>query len=410
MKIGGYKDNVSSAQDIDLTPVQDTSDKPVVNEPIVNEPVAAEPVVNEPVVNSPEIQDTSNEIQQTGQFDDKPVINEPAVSAVEDKSSLKTTSEPVVDNLNKPVVKDTPVEISDEQHLKYLSEKLGREVKSFDELTKTEANTLDTDPYLKKLAEWRDKTGRPIEDWIKFQKDYTTVPDIDVAREFLQVEFPELSAEDIELEISQKFLTSEDDLDRDIAIKNLELKKYVSKGRKELSKLVSDLGEANPANLTPEVKQDLEIAKEYKALIAKNEVDDKSYYDNIVSKASELKTIKLQLADDVALDFKLPENYSNEIVKTVQQAPHWKNADGSWNHEAIVRDAVVVQNMDKMLRLAYEQGKNSGADSIIQEAKNTTLGKQNSNDSAIVQGNKGAQIEGLENYLGNKGMKIIRGI
>jgi len=405
MKTGGYRDNSNSSMDIDLSgEVQDTSGEAPAPDAVA---AAAE---SEP--STPVIQDTSAEIQETGQFDVPPTVTETALNADEDKRSLNTDSEPVANELNelsKPVVDNAPVEISEELHLKYLSEKLGREVTGFDELIKTESNPLDSDPYLKELAEWRDKTGRPIEDWIKFQKDYTTVSDADIAREFLQIEFPELTQDEIELEVSQKFLSSEDDFDNEIAIKNLELKKYASRGRKELNKLVSDLGNPNPANLTPEHQQDLAIAKEYKELKAQSVVDNKAYNETIANSAAELKTIKLNLAENVSLDYRLPDNYSGEIVKMIQEAPHWKNEDGSWNHQAIVKDAAIVQNMDKMLQLAYEQGRSSGADTVVRETKNITLDKRGSNESAIPQGNSGVQIEGLDNYLGNKGMKIIRG-
>jgi hypothetical protein len=405
MKTGGYRDNSNSSMDIDLSgEVQDTSGEAPAPDAVA---AAAE---SEP--STPVIQDTSAEIQETGQFDVPPTVTETALNADEDKRSLNTDSEPVTNELNelsKPVVDNAPVEISEELHLKYLSEKLGREVTGFDELIKTESNPLDSDPYLKELAEWRDKTGRPIEDWIKFQKDYTTVSDADIAREFLQIEFPELTQDEIELEVSQKFLSSEDDFDNEIAIKNLELKKYASRGRKELNKLVSDLGNPNPANLTPEHQQDLAIAKEYKELKAQSVVDNKAYNETIANSAAELKTIKLNLAENVSLDYRLPDNYSGEIVKMIQEAPHWKNEDGSWNHQAIVKDAAIVQNMDKMLQLAYEQGRSSGADTVVRETKNITLDKRGSNESAIPQGNSGVQIEGLDNYLGNKGMKIIRG-
>jgi len=405
MKTGGYRDNSNSSMDIDLSgEVQDTSGEAPAPDAVA---AAAE---SEP--STPVIQDTSAEIQETGQFDVPPTVTETALNADEDKRSLNTDSEPVTNELNelsKPVVDNAPVEISEELHLKYLSEKLGREVTGFDELIKTESNPLDSDPYLKELAEWRDKTGRPIEDWIKFQKDYTTVSDADIAREFLQIEFPELTQDEIELEVSQKFLSSEDDFDNEIAIKNLELKKYASRGRKELNKLVSDLGNPNPANLTPEHQQDLAIAKEYKELKAQSVVDNKAYNETIANSAAELKTIKLNLAENVSLDYRLPDNYSGEIVKMIQEAPHWKNEDGSWNHQAIVKDAAIVQNMDKMLQLAYEQGRSSGADTVVRETKNITLDKRGSNESALPQGNSGVQIEGLDNYLGNKGMKIIRG-
>ena len=410
MKVGGYKNN-PNASDIDLSEKVQNTEPAVTTEPVTDtKPVVEPAVTKEEAPTAPEIQDTSKEIQETGQFDDKKIKAE-TVEKTEEDSSLNTqqTTEPVVEPVvEEKVETDVKVEISDEQHLKYLSEKLGREVKSLDDLTKTE-NPLDSDPYLKELAAWREKTGRPIEDWVKFQKDYAKVPDIDVAREFLQLEYPELTPDQIDLELNHKYLASEEDLDTDVALKNLELKKLASKGRKELTKLVSDLGTLKTDNLAPEVKQDLEIAKQYKNLVKQNEAETAVYNQKISSKASELKSIKMDLAEGVSLDFKLPEGSSKKLVNTVQEAPHWKNADGSWNHDAIVKDAAIIANFDTMLKLAYEQGKNSGAEDIIKEANNTTLENRTQSSSALPQGEKGVQVEGLDNYLGKKGMRIIRG-
>lgn len=411
MKIGGYKNNPNSNQEIDLSGgVQDTA----AGAGEVEKPnVEAAPIAETPkeTPSQPEIQDTSQEVQITGQFD-KPTTTETAQKAEEDKSSLNTEEKPTVTppvEESKPV-ESAPAEISEELHLKYLSEKLGREIKSFDDLTPAEAkNPLDSDPYLKGLAEWREKTGRPIEDWIKFQKDYTKVSDADVAREFLQLQYPELTPEEINLELNRKYLSSEDDFDDDKAFKNLELKKLASQGRKELQKLVSDLGNPNVAEYSPEVKQDLDLAKQYKTLVQQNEVAVKDYTQNITAKANELKSVKLDLADGISLDFKLPDGSSKSLVETIQKAPHWKNEDGSWNHQAIVRDTAIISNFESMLKLAYEQGKNSGTDAVIKEAKNTTLDNRTSGDSVIPNANSGIQIEGLDNYLGNRGMKIIRG-
>lgn len=410
MKVGGYKNN-PNASDIDLSEKVQNTEPAVTTEPVTDtKPVVEPAVTKEEAPTAPEIQDTSKEIQETGQFDDKKIKAE-TVEKTEEDSSLNTqqTTEPVVEPVvEEKVETDVKVEISDEQYLKYLSEKLGREVKSLDDLTKTE-NPLDSDPYLKELAAWREKTGRPIEDWVKFQKDYAKVPDIDVAREFLQLEYPELTPDQIDLELNHKYLASEEDLDTDVALKNLELKKLASKGRKELTKLVSDLGTLKTDNLAPEVKQDLEIAKQYKNLVKQNEAETAVYNQKISSKASELKSIKMDLAEGVSLDFKLPEGSSKKLVNTVQEAPHWKNADGSWNHDAIVKDAAIIANFDTMLKLAYEQGKNSGAEDIIKEANNTTLENRTQSSSALPQGEKGVQVEGLDNYLGKKGMRIIRG-
>lgn len=411
LKIGGYKDAEKSV-DLDLSSeVQNT-------ESSTEETAATE-----------QIQDTSQEIQETGQFDQseetEPTESTESTESTETQEETETEAAQQASETDSSSTEDTQaseqetestestesttveeeVEVSEELILKSLSEKLGREITSFDDLTET-SNPLEEDEYLSRLVEWREKTGRPIEDWVKYQKDYNEVPDVEVAREFLQLEYPELTPEDIQLELDTKYISSEDDMDSDAALKNLELKKLVAKGRKELGKLVSDLGEPNTPKLSKEMQQDLQLAKQFKQLQADSVKSGEVYNQGITTQASEFKSIKMDLAEGVSLDFKLPEGSEKSLVGMVQDAPHWKNEDGSWNHQAIVRDAAIIANYEQMLKIAYEQGRNSGNDEIIQEAKNTTLGNRSSNGSALPNESKGVQIEGLDKFLGKNGMKI----
>jgi|GEM_PF-2254917 len=297
-----------------------------------------------------------------------------------------------------------PVEVTEEMILKSLSEKLGREVTSFDDLTPT--NPLEEDEYVKNLLEWRKKTGRPIEDYVKFQKNYDEVSDIDVAREFLQIEYPSLSQDEVEFELERNFISSDDDLDDDVKLKNLELKKYASKGRNQLKQYVSELGEANPKQFTPEVQEQLEFAKQVQEQIKTNELAQQEYVAASTEAVKTIDSIKLNLSDDVALDFKV-ETPTEQLSEMVLNAPHWKNEDGSTNHQEVAKDAAILANFEKMLQLAYEQGVNSGTDQVIKDAKNTNL-TDTVQGAAQPQGKKGIEVEGLDNYLGKKGMSIRR--
>lgn len=353
--------------------------------------------------NTEEAQTEQTQTQETKQetADQTSAASETDSTSTEETTSTQTTETESTESTQN----ETEVEVSEELILKSLSEKLGREVTSFDDLTET-SNPLDSDEYLKKLVEWREKTGRPIEDYVKFQKDYSQVADLDIAREFLQLEHPELSPEDIDLELNHKYISNEDDLESDAALKNLELKKLVAKGRTKLQSMVADLGNPIQQEFSPEVKQDLEIAKQYKAKLAENKQANIDYTNAIAEKATSIKSIQMDLAEGVSLEFKLPENSSKSLVDSVQNAPSWKNEDGSWNHEAIIRDAAIIANYKDMLKIAYEQGKNSGTDETIREAKNSTLGNRTQSDAALPNNDKGVVIEGLDNYLGSRGMKI----
>ena len=316
----------------------------------------------------------------------------------EEKSSLTPPiSEP-------PVQEEVKVTFDDESVLQYLNEKLGRQVTSFEELSQVKVeNPLDSDPYLKNLYEWRQKTGRPIEDWYKYQKDYSSLSDVEAARELLQYEYPTFTPDEIELEL-ERFRPDDLDDDRDAALKNLELKKLATRGRDVLSKLKSELGEPT-GNLNPEIQEDLNLAKAVKETYAKEQQEKKDYSDNIKLSSSKTENFEIKLNDDLAINFKIPEEGKRELPTLIDTMPHWRNEDGSWNHQAVVNDAIKIKYCDQMLKLAYEQGVNSGEDKIIKEAKNTNfnasdpIAQQNNNKNKV-------EIEGLDDYLGNKGVKM----
>lgn len=317
-----------------------------------------------------------------------------------ENSSLEPeTQEPPIQNeLN------SKVEINDELALKYLNEKLGKQVNSFDELIEVKVeNPLNDDPYLKSLYEWRQKTGRPIEEFQKYQKDYNSVDDFEVARELLQLEYPTLTSDEIQLEL-ERYAPDELDDDREAAYKRLELKKLATRGREVLSSFKADLEKPSEALLSPELKQDLELARTVKENYAIQQEETKVYSENIRLSSQKTETFEINLGDDLKLNFRIPDESKKELPTLIETMPHWRNEDGSWNHQAVVNDAIKIKHFDDMLKLAYEQGLNSGKEELIAETKNITLDSVNNtpqpNSSAKV------QIEGLDDYLGNRGVKL----
>ena len=317
-----------------------------------------------------------------------------------ENSSLEpeTQEQPIQNELN------NKVEINDELALKYLNEKLGKQVNSFDELIEVKVeNPLNDDPYLKSLYEWRQKTGRPIEEFQKYQKDYNSVDDFEVARELLQLEYPTLTSDEIQLEL-ERYAPDELDDDREAAYKRLELKKLATRGREVLSSFKADLEKPSEALLSPELKQDLELARTVKENYARQQEETKVYSENIRLSSQKTETFEINLGDDLKLNFRIPDESKKELPTLIETMPHWRNEDGSWNHQAVVNDAIKIKHFDDMLKLAYEQGLNSGKEELIAETKNITLDSVNNtpqpNSSAKV------QIEGLDDYLGNRGVKL----
>ena len=232
------------------------------------------------------------------------------------------------------------------------------------------------------------------------------MPDVDVAREYLQLKYPELDESSIELELEQ-YIAEDEDLDREQAMKNLQLKKLAIEGRKELGKLKSTLETPDNSILSPEVQKKLSFVDDIKAQIKGSEDNQKVYDTKISESSASLDTVELNLGNELKLDFKVSDLDKKEIPKMIAEMPQWKNEDGSWNHKAVVEDGLRLKNFDKMIQLAYEQGVNSGTDGVIRDAKNTTLGEQSTANSQQGNRQKGDTIEGgIDELLNKKTLKF----
>lgn len=330
------------------------------------------------------------------------VPSEPQEPVISDTIDEAISTEAPAESIAPSQTAERPQYTEQEQEdiiFKSLSEKLGREIKSYEDLTTAPTQTVELDPQIQALNEWKQKTGRPVEDFFKFQKDYAQVSDIDVAREVLQLEYPTFTREEINMEL-ENFTALEDDLDNEIAKKNLELKKYATKGRTILNNLKGELGQPSEANYTPEVKQKLDFANQVQQQMQTNQTQQAEYTKGITNAALSSEGMKLNLSEGLSIDFKINDADKKSIPKLIDEMPHWRTEDGKWNHQAVVQDAIKIKHFDTMIKLAYQQGLDAGKDDVIKAAKNSTLGIPNGAEQAT--SSKKPHIEGLDQLLGGQ--------
>jgi len=326
----------------------------------------------------PEAQEGVQDTAQEGAQDVAPEVKEeirdtpPVSEGVPDKTEGDKTPE-VTGSQESDVSKESKLELTDELVQSYLSEKLGKEI-DMNTLGQSTDDPFASDPYMKELQEWRAKTNRPIEDWVKFQKDYDKFDDLDIAREFLQIEYPTFNAEEINLELEQ-YVATDMDLDDESARKSLNLKKYAIKGRAALNELKGELGNFQAKDLSPEVQQKVQYADDIQKQISKSVEENASYKKGITSSAMSTESIKINLGGDLSLDFLMSEDERKSLPKTIETMPHWRKEDGSWNHQAVVEDGIKIKYFDKIVQMAFEQGQGTGAENVVKGAKNITLSK-----------------------------------
>lgn len=155
------------------------------------------------------------------------------------------------DNINQKGVVDLS-KVREDDILSYLSSKTGREIKKWDDILLAKEVMKEVikevpAPYATEEVENIDKyikeTGRSVEDYFKLQKDWSKVPDDTVVEEYLRMENPEYTDDEIkelaELDFGETPINEEEMDEKEISSvrrenrrKELAKKAYVSRARK----------------------------------------------------------------------------------------------------------------------------------------------------------------------------------
>lgn len=363
-------------------------------------------VGQDPIQNPNEdIQDPEPVQEPTAELTEPVVEPEPEPVQEPDPSSLTPQPQPEPP-LEEPVVNQ--ITIDDTSVTAYLSEKLGKDV-VLEELLKepeTMVNPLDQDPALKEIYEWRQRTGRPVEDWVKFQKDYDSMSNLDVAREILQLRYPDLTEQELQLEMSN-FIAAEDDLEQDVTRKSLNLKKFAIDGRKELNGLKSKFNDVLPnmqGSISDVDKQKIDFYDTYEQQKQQQEQVAQKYQQDISNEISQFKSIPLKLSDEMSIDYNVTPENKNSLAEFMAMK-HWYNQDGSYNHNAVVADSVFLQNKDKIIQMAYEQGVAKGKETEDIESRNITLNQPRQTMDNLNAQTDDIIVEGAESFA-QTGTKI----
>lgn len=329
---------------------------------------------SEPNQTEPEKQEEKKEeVQNTEQEDSQPEKENIGINK-EEVVEEEETEAPQEPEINKPVES-----LSDESVLSYLSEKLGKSLNSFEDLTAgnepEQKPSTDLDKALQDLKDWSLNSGLPLQDYFKYQKDYSSMSNLEKIEEHVRYKHPDFTNDEVKLEMEQYIPDTDVDDDREIALKNLNQKKAAKEALEVLGTLKSSITDYKPeVSLSDEQRSDLELASNYKQLQKEQEDYVRVYNESIKSESSKLKSIPLKLDDDLTIDYNIETVDKNGLPDFIKM-PHWYNEDGSLKYDAVVKDAAVMKSFDKILGIVYQQGISKGQDLLLDQANNNTLGK-----------------------------------
>ena len=283
----------------------------------------------------------------------------PETASVSEPQAEQNLSQPQQEN----VVSDTSPRHSEsdvEQAVfNYISEKLGREVSSFDEFNTTPQGATQLDERIEVIANFVNETGRTPQDWFAYQQlNPSEMDDATAVKVQIATENPELTSQEVEMLLNSKYNLN-DDLasEEEVNVTKLQLKMEANKARKNIESLRSKY-------MTPVA----ETKAEQTSFINDQWISDMS------KEVDTLEGLEFDLGGDKTFTFGLDENYRHQLKENNARLENFfdsfVNRDGSWDFDALSSTMAVRDNIDKIVSSAYTQGLSDGQRGIVDKAAN----------------------------------------
>jgi len=332
---------------------------------------------------------------------------QPQQEVIDEPNTVEESAQPVQEEVQEPVQEvqqqeeavETPPqsslqeeEISEEElestMLQYLSERLGREVSSFDDIQGNNTS-VEIDERVSAINEFVKQTGRDPQDWFTYQAmNPSEMDDLSAVKTQLRSQYGDLSNEDLNLLIENKYKLDADLYDdSEVRLSQIQLKMDADKARQEIEGLRSQY--AAP------VKQE-QAQEEFQGIV------NEEWLGNMSAEVDALDGIEFQLSKDKAFTFGLEDNYKSQLKSKNENIEDFFSSyvdnTGKWDFEKWNMHQTVLDNIETIVKTAYQQGLGEGQRGLVDKAANVQYQPNQVADTG--QGNVPSIEEQVRNALG----------
>jgi hypothetical protein len=272
----------------------------------------------------------------------------------------------------------------------YLSERLGRNIASFDDLTYTEQQEVpQLDERVQKIADFVRDTGRTPEDYLSYQRlNPDNMDDMSVLLVDSTMNYPNLSNDEIRLLVNSKYkLDPEVYSEQEINISKLQMKVDAQKAREA----ISEVRETYRAPVQQEAAEETFIDDEWLA--------------NMRRETSALTGLEFDLGNGTRFQFGLDDNYRNQLIQKNSQLEDYfdpyVSEDGTWDYDKLNSHRAVVDNIDAIVANAYRQGISDGQKNVVTKVANSSVQSPQANPNQNPVDPINEQLKGLVGNMGN---------
>lgn len=255
-------------------------------------------------------------------------------------------------------------EISEEEMeaamLEYMSERLGRQVTSFDEIGGTQNTSVEIDERVAAINEFVNQTGRDPQDWFTYQAmNPSEMDDVSAVKSQLRNQYGDLSDGDLNLLINNKYKLDADLYNEDeVRLSQIQLKMDADKARQEIEGLRSQY--AAPVRQA--------AAEEYEGIV------NEEWLGNMSAEVDALDGIEFQVSKDSSFTFGLEDSYKSQLKSKNENIEDFFSAyvgdEGQWDFEKWNMHQAVLDNIETIVKTAYQQGLGEGQRGLVNKAAN----------------------------------------
>jgi hypothetical protein len=253
---------------------------------------------------------------------------------------------------------------------------------------------------VEKLVDFMKETGGTVEDYVRLNRDYSSVDDDSLLLEYYKTTKPHLDSEEISFLLEDKFSYDKDTAeDREIKKKKLEYKEEVAKAKSFLEETKSKYYEE--IKLRPGVTQDQQKATEFFNRYNKEQEKAEQQHDTFKSQTknyfNDFKGFEFNLGEK---KFRYGVNDANDVADKQSNLTNFvqKFLDGEGNvkdfngyHKAIFAG----ENADAIAKHFYEQGKADAVKDVMAKSKNLSSKPRNSASTMEIGGLKVRAVGGV---------------
>lgn len=287
---------------------------------------------------------------------------------IAEEQTTQPTEEPVGESsLNQEIPAAEPVALDESSVSRYVSEKLGVEIESIDELSQfmqqlqQRSQQPQVDERVKAISDFVQQTGRNPEDWFKYQSLNTSeMDDMTAVRVSMSNEYPNLSGDEIDMLVGSKYKLDEDYHSEDeIKLSKLQLKIDADKARQGIEQIRSQFA-------APAPRQSEEVQSPI----------DENWIRSMQEQTNNLEAVTFELADGKEFEFSINDSYRNQLIDKNSNIEsffdQYISQDGQWDHDKFNIHQTLIDNIDAIAKSLYQQGLSDGQRKVVDQAANVT--------------------------------------